>query len=126
LSQQYFLILGRDGLSGAAGPQGLPGQKGDKGEAGVEGVKGEQGDKGNPGVPGIRGVQGDKGSRGEQGSAANVESGAVYTRWGRKSCGNDSDILYTGKIKTMFSQFYLFLHFSAHFVNLFYPLLQIL
>jgi len=32
------------------------------------------------------------------GNVAHVEGGAVYVRWGRKSCGSQSTLLYEGEL----------------------------
>ena len=53
---------------GRDGPAGLPGYTGDRGLPGSQG---------NPGPPGA--------------------GGAVYTRWGRTTCGSSSTVIYTGR-----------------------------
>ena len=52
---------------------------------------GRDGPAGLPGRTGDRGLPGPKGIPGSAG-----ESGAVYTRWGRTTCGDSSTVLYTG------------------------------
>ena len=52
---------------------------------------GRDGPAGLPGRTGDRGLPGPKGIPGSAG-----ESGAVYTRWGRTTCGDNSTVLYTG------------------------------
>ncbi|XP_067943386.1 uncharacterized protein [Watersipora subatra] len=48
---------------------------------------------GNSGVPGIVGTAGEPGLKGESGDSA---GGAVYTRWGRTTCGSDAVLVYQG------------------------------
>jgi len=36
--------------------------------------------------------------KGAPGNVAHVEGGAVYVRWGRKSCGSQSTLLYAGEL----------------------------
>ena len=72
LKHPYLQILrGRDGHDG------LPGR---------DGEKGDKDDKG------------DKGDRGKQGPPGSKNGGVVYTRWGRKSCPNNTgaQLLYKG------------------------------
>ncbi|XP_066279741.1 uncharacterized protein [Branchiostoma lanceolatum] len=64
---------GRDGTAGAPGPKGEPGQKG---ETGIQGTKGQKGAQGTPGNDGL--------------------GGAVYTRWGRKTCPSGATTVYSG------------------------------
>ena len=62
------------------GRDGLPGRDGQKGERGDKGEKGE------------------KGETGAVGAAGPKSGGVVYTRWGRKSCPNDTgtQLVYEG------------------------------
>ena len=62
------------------GRDGLPGRDGQKGERGDKGEKGEKGETGAVGAAGPKG------------------GGVVYTRWGRKSCPNDTgaQLVYEG------------------------------
>jgi len=53
---------------------------------------------GLPGIPGLTGLRGPKGAPGAPGNVAHVEGGAVYVRWGRKSCGSQSTLLYAGEL----------------------------
>ena len=75
MKEVYLQILrGRDGRDG------LPGRDGQKGERGDKGEKGE------------------KGETGAVGGAGPKSGGVVYTRWGRKSCPNDTgaQLVYEG------------------------------
>ena len=75
MKEVYLQILrGRDGRDG------LPGRDGQKGERGDKGEKGEKGETGAVGAPGPK------------------SGGVVYTRWGRKSCPNDTgaQLVYEG------------------------------
>ena len=75
MKEVYLQILrGRDGRDG------LPGRDGQKGERGDKGEKGE------------------KGEAGAVGGAGPKSGGVVYTRWGRKSCPNDTgaQLVYEG------------------------------
>ena len=67
-------------LRGRDGRDGLPGRDGQKGERGYKGEKGE------------------KGETGAVGGAGPKSGGVVYTRWGRKSCPNDTgaQLVYEG------------------------------
>ena len=67
-------------LRGRYGRDGLPGRDGQKGERGDKGEKGE------------------KGETGAVGAAGPKSGGVVYTRWGRKSCPNDTgaQLVYEG------------------------------
>ncbi|XP_066265544.1 short-chain collagen C4-like isoform X2 [Branchiostoma lanceolatum] len=113
---------GRDGIPGASGLQGPPGQKGDlgqpgskgdrgtgakgeKGNVGLQGTKGQKGAIGQPGSPdtgakgakGNTGLQGAKGQKGAQGMTGNNGAGgAVYVRWGRKTCPSGRTTVYSG------------------------------
>ncbi|CAH1228047.1 COL6A5 [Branchiostoma lanceolatum] len=100
---------GRDGTVGAPGPKGEPGQKGDtagakgsKGETGIRGPKGLKGTPGNVGVgakgsKGELGTRGPRGFKGTQGTPGNNGlGGAVYTRWGRKTCPSGATTVYSG------------------------------
>ncbi|XP_019617292.1 PREDICTED: short-chain collagen C4-like [Branchiostoma belcheri] len=69
---------------------GRDGRDGRDGMAGAPGLKGEPGQKGDIGLKG----QGAKGQKGEQGT--NGLGGAVYTRWGRKTCPSGATIVYSG------------------------------
>ena len=51
-------------------------QLGEDGDAGPPGIQGNVGPAGPPGPPG---------------------GGAVYVRWGRKTCPSDSSLVYEGK-----------------------------
>ena len=75
MKEVYLQILrGRDGCDG------LPGRDGQKGERGDKGEKGEKGETGTVGVAGPK------------------SGGVVYSRWGRKSCPNDTgaQLVYEG------------------------------
>ena len=75
VKEVYLQILrGRDGRDG------LPGSDGQKGERGDKGGKGEKGETGAVGAAGLK------------------NGGVVYTRWGRKSCPNDTgaQLVYEG------------------------------
>ncbi|KAF6032549.1 hypothetical protein EB796_009150 [Bugula neritina] len=95
-------VFGRDGYpgqkgdKGAFGFQGLPGLPGIKGIRGLDGAKGAKGDDGIKGAKGASGVQGIRGVPGLPGATSEVESGAVYTRWGRHTCESVSVTLYEG------------------------------
>ncbi|CAH1225152.1 MARCO [Branchiostoma lanceolatum] len=110
---------GRDGVAGTPGLKGEPGQKGDigppgepgagakgaKGETGIQGAKGQKGAQGMTGNSGLgakgakgeTGIQGAKGQKGAQGTPGNNGlGGAVYTRWGRKTCPSGATTVYSG------------------------------
>ena len=60
-----------------------------------------RGRDGLPGRDGQKGERGDKGEKGETGAAGGAgpkNGGVVYTRWGRKSCPNDTgaQLVYEG------------------------------
>ena len=78
------VLMGRDGRDGT---QGLAGEKGERG------VPGPKGDTGDRGVPGTVGPKGERGPTGPRGIPA---GGAMYTRWGRKSCPSGRQAVYTG------------------------------
>ena len=64
-------------------------------------LRGRDGHDGLPGRDGQKGERGDKGEKGETGAAGGAGSksgGVVYTRWGRKSCPNDTgaQLVYEG------------------------------
>lgn len=71
------------------------------GLSGLPGQKGEVGTHGTDGAPGVPGLPGTKGNNGQSGSNA-VGGGAVYIRWGRKSCGSNSNRMYEGKTHRAF------------------------
>ncbi|XP_035686189.1 collagen alpha-4(IV) chain-like [Branchiostoma floridae] len=81
---------GRDGVAGAPGLKGDPGQKGDIGSTGEPG----EGAKGSKGETGLQGAKGQKGEHGT--SANNGVGGAVYTRWGKKTCRSGTTTVYSG------------------------------
>jgi len=83
-------------VNGAQGASGIPGKDGNPG---VKGATGAVGPKGVRGAPGMNGVAGPKGVKGAPGNVAHVEGGAVYVRWGRKSCGSQSTLLYEGELE---------------------------
>ncbi|XP_078614012.1 uncharacterized protein LOC144883390 [Branchiostoma floridae x Branchiostoma japonicum] len=85
---------GRDGIPGASGLQGPPGQKGDLGQSGSKGDRGS-GAKGVKGNTGLQGAKGQKGAQGTTGSNI-YGGGAVYVRWGRKTCTSGATTVYTG------------------------------
>ena len=75
MKEVYLQILrGRDGRDGLPGRDGQKGERGDKGE------------------------KGDKGETGTVGATPKSGGGVVYTRWGRKSCPNDTgaELVYEG------------------------------
>ena len=75
MKEVYLQILrGRDGRDGLPGRDGQKGERGDNGEKGV------------------------KGETGAVGGAGPKSGGVVYTRWGRKSCPNDTgaQLVYEG------------------------------
>ena len=84
------LLLGRDGRDGTQGPVG------EKGERGIPGLDGPPGEKGDKGVPGLQGEKGERGPVGPQGPRGIPAGGAMYTRWGRKSCPSGREVVYTG------------------------------
>lgn len=49
------------------------------------------------GRSGKRGPRGPRGPRGQAGKSGGVTGGAVYTRWGRKTCPKKTTQLYSGK-----------------------------
>ncbi|XP_067929602.1 short-chain collagen C4-like [Watersipora subatra] len=73
---------GKDGLDGLPGPVGSTGPQGPSGAAGLPGPPGPPGLPGPPGPPGP--------------TSLSTSAGAVYTRWGKKTCGNDSTLVYAG------------------------------
>ncbi|XP_067931231.1 short-chain collagen C4-like [Watersipora subatra] len=72
--------------------------KGADGKDGQNGLPGIDGADGLPGLSGPPGPAGPRGPMGPPGVAAPPQTigGAVYTRWGRTFCGNDSQLLYAG------------------------------
>lgn len=48
------------------------------------------------GKDGAPGPVGPPGPRGPPGISAPTQGGSVYTRWGRTTCGNNSELLYRG------------------------------
>ncbi|XP_078618128.1 uncharacterized protein LOC144885853 [Branchiostoma floridae x Branchiostoma japonicum] len=80
-------------------PQGPPGPAGRDGVAGRDGRDGVQGSAGPTGPVGLQGPPGDKGDTGPPGrDGAPGAGGSVYTRWGRKTCANNSgaELVYSG------------------------------
>ena len=64
-------------------------------------LRGRDGRDGLPGRDGQKGERGDKGEKGETGAVGGAgpkSGGVVYTRWGRKSCRNDTgaQLVYEG------------------------------
>ena len=64
-------------------------------------LRGRDGRDGLPGGDGEKGARGEKGQKGETGPVGPAGpkcGGVVYTRWGRKSCPNDTgaELLYEG------------------------------
>ena len=64
-------------------------------------LRGREGRDGLPGRDGQKGERGDKGEKGETGAVGGAgpkSGGVVYTRWGRKSCPNDTgaQLVYEG------------------------------
>ena len=97
------LLMGRDGRDGTQGPagekgeRGIPGPVGPEGERGIPGLNGSPGgEKGDRGVPGLQGEKGERGPVGPQGLRGIHAGGAMYTRWGRKSCPSGRQVVYTG------------------------------
>ncbi|XP_067945035.1 short-chain collagen C4-like [Watersipora subatra] len=82
---------GRDGADGNDGVDGLPGRNGLPGPDGEKGAAGKAGKQGNKGAEGL---VGEPGRKGEAGPAGKRE--AIYTRWGRTSCGSDASLVYEG------------------------------
>ncbi|XP_066279564.1 short-chain collagen C4-like [Branchiostoma lanceolatum] len=84
---------GRDGQPGADGQPGTDGTDGQSGRDGRDGVPGTQGSAGAVGPVGLQGPPGDTGAPGTDGTG-----GAVYVRWGRKTCPDSSgtEMLYSG------------------------------
>ena len=91
-------VTGRDGLVGTPGKDGHPGALGAPGPPGVAGISGttQLTESGERGERGAAGSKGEKGPRGEPGLPG--DSGAVYTRWGRRDCTNSSTLIYEGKL----------------------------
>ena len=114
---QIEVLRGRDGRDGRDGGQGEKGEKGEvgprgeKGDNGGIGPQGPQGTKGLPGIQGPIGLQSEKGENGEKGERGEpglagpqglqgpVGGGAVYVRWGNRSCpsGHGTELLYSGR-----------------------------
>ena len=84
------VLMGRDGRDGTQGSAG------EKGERGIPGPVGPPGEKGDRGVPGLQGERGEMGPTGPQGSRGIAAGGAMYTRWGRKSCPLGREEIYIG------------------------------
>ena len=57
----------------------------------------QTGEDGDAGLPGVQGVAGPAGPPGPP------SGGAVYVRWGRKTCPSNSTLVYEGK-SSFFSQ----------------------
>ena len=76
---------GRDGQAGSMGPQGSQGMKGESGPA-----------CGPPGLQGPPGGTGVRGPPGRTGPAGPRSGGVVYTRWGKATCRNGTDLVYAG------------------------------
>ncbi|XP_019644472.1 PREDICTED: collagen alpha-2(IV) chain-like [Branchiostoma belcheri] len=70
---------------------GRDGRDGRDGMAGAPGLKGESGQKGDIGLQGHQGAKGQKGAQGTNGLG-----GAVYVRWGRKTCPSGATTVYSG------------------------------
>ena len=62
----------------------------------LRGRDGRDGVPGRDGVKGERGEKGEKGETGPVGQAGPKSGGVVYTRWGRKSCPTEAELLYEG------------------------------
>ena len=96
------VLMGRDGRDGTQGPAGekgetgIPGPVGPEGESGIPGLIGPPGEKGDRGVSGLQGEKGESGPTGPQGLRGIPAGGAMYTRWGRKSCPSGREMVYTG------------------------------
>ncbi|XP_067943413.1 uncharacterized protein [Watersipora subatra] len=84
------------GPPGPPGPPGVVGRDGCNGVDGRDGVAGRDGADGRDGVAGLSGRDGEKGKPGPQGESGDVAGGAVYTRWGRTTCGSDAVLIYEG------------------------------
>jgi len=67
-----------------------------------------------PGSPGLTGLRGPAGAPGAPGNVSHVEGGAVYVRWGRKSCGSQSALLYEGEL----NYYYVSLNVSLYMENI--------
>ena len=65
---------------------------------GRDGLLGRDGVQSPPGLPGKDGAAGLQGIQGEQGSPGPQSGGALYTRWGKRSCPdvNDTELVYSG------------------------------
>ena len=79
---------GRDGRDGVAGPMGPQGSRGLQGPPGPVSV--------TPGPRGLTGATGEPGPAGDRGPAGPRSGGVVYTRWGKATCRNGSDLVYEG------------------------------
>ena len=79
---------GRDGRDGLAGPMGLQGPQGLQGPPGPT--------NGPPGPIGLTGDTGEQGPAGAPGPAGPSSGGAVYTRWGKATCRDGTDLVYAG------------------------------
>ena len=88
-------------MSGPSGPPGPPGRDGRDVVYSTQQTEGEKGEKGSPGTPGLPGVSGAKGQKGAPGIVGpkgdTASSGAVYVRWGRTTCPNGADVVYSGR-----------------------------
>ena len=62
----------------------------------VELLRGRDGLSGRDGFPGPAGPQGKDGQRGNDGPPGPYSGTIAYTRWGSRTCPNDSDIVYSG------------------------------
>lgn len=98
------------GPAGKQGPRGWTGLPGITGRDGERGPKGDKGNAGEPGRPGRDGRDGRDGSCSGDDMQITTEtpttpastqsnrsiSGAVYTRWGRSTCPDTSQLVYEG------------------------------
>ncbi|XP_078699698.1 uncharacterized protein LOC144926626 isoform X2 [Branchiostoma floridae x Branchiostoma belcheri] len=80
--------------SGSGCCENQPGRDGRDGRDGMAGSPGLKGESGQKGDIGLQGHQGAKGQKGEQGT--NGLGGAVYVRWGRKTCPSGATTVYSG------------------------------
>ena len=76
---------------GQSGPPRLPGRDGRDGRDGVPGPRGVAGRDGKTGPQGM------KGDTGPQGPPGPRSGGVTYVRWGRTTCPEGTEVVYTGR-----------------------------
>ena len=64
----------------------------------VELLRGRDGLPGRDGPPGPAGLPGKDGKQGKEGPPGPLNGVVTYTRWGSRTCPNDTEIVYTGVI----------------------------